>query len=568
MPALADLIDTRAITDEIRRERKALQRAQTEIRIYTNPPIGHGLVYRGTFNVMDLMDHNWPDRDNVSSQGRLVVRANHHLAKLIATIPNDSEERKNLVVRVDRFGGARRWSGLLHHWDVETKDGVDIMTVTFNDDKQYPQFLLCPPNPLLPLPIFQFPRDYFCYAPTRWGAAMTMLINLIRQEGNLWTLPDDPFDLDSWTDSIDTRTWQVHVKAPRFLEDPSLWGLFASRMNSLDTLMADPLDDAQISIVYRRIFTGEGETVTGLLNNDIANGALVFEFVDRSGFSREDGTFLSGNAWQGFARTVLTWGVGQIEDTLTFVTNDESLSPDEYWQQGWMGTLAAAPGICVRDSPWSDLKSKVTHQTGTASQVVVGGDNPTADALIKLAIESIGNLTGYFLLVGFDSLGDIASDVVMPFLVGTVAAWDQFENSARARDHGWVHLWEIYQSGAEQNSFSLSALATARGGFKDTEAQTAHTFVVDESGWVIPGLHCDIGDRIGSTSAALQRLGVDLMFVNQVKEMTLVGDDKGSSRFLMKVGQNKASMSRGERDARNLKKAMDKIADLGVHLIQ
>jgi hypothetical protein len=568
MPTLADLATTRAITDEIRRERKALQRAQTEISLYTNPQDGNGLVYRGRFNAFDVVKYEFPRRDNLSASGTIVVRANHFLAKLIATIPNDSDEKKNIVIRADRFGGVWRWTGLLHHWQVETKDGVDYMTVTFNDDLQILQFLLCPPNPALPIPTFQFPRDFLCYAPACWGAGFVAHVNVCRQEMNAFTLPDDPWDLTQYVEAFDTRTWQVHIKVPRFAEDSSLWGVFASRMNSVDSVISDALDDAQVSAVYRRIFTGEGETVTGLINNDIANGALVIEFIDRSGFSRTDGTFLSGNAWQGFERSVLSFVSGFIEDTSQIIADNESLYPDEYWQSGWMASLAAAPGICIRDSPWNDLKSVVTYSPATATQVVVGGDNPFADSIIKLTIETIGNLVGYFLLVGFDSLGTIIADVVMPFLVGTVAAWDYHKNHGRAQDLGWVHLWDVYQSGAEQNAWSISALAAMRGGFSDTKAETSHSFVIDESTWLMPTLHCDIGDRIGSTSGALQRLGIDLMFVNQVKEMVLSGDDTGASKFVMKCGQNKAAMSRGERNARMMKKAMDKIADIGVHLIQ
>lgn len=234
-----------------------------------------------------------------------------------------------------------------------------------------------------------------------------------------------------------------------------------------------------------------------------------------------------------------------------------------------MGTLAKKPGITLRDSYVNDLQSKVTYSPATATQVIVGGDNPpTADALVDAIISSVGNLLGYFFLLGFDSAGDIASDVIMPFLVGTIAAWAQFELGNRASHLGWVHLLEIYQSGAEQNVWSLSALATARGGVKDTADETSHTLVIDESTWVIPGLHYDIGDRIVSTSGALERMGIDVMFVNQVKEMTLQGDDSGKSEFVTKVGLNKAAMSRGERDARMLKKAMDRISDIGVHLVQ
>lgn len=569
---LESLANTREITDEIRRQRKALQRAQTEISIYTNKADGSpGVVFRGRINVLDCVKHEWPMKKNVSSAGGFKIRASHPIAKLIQRIPNHPDECKNVLVRVDRFGGLWRWTGLMHHWTVETEDGVDYLTASFNDDMQFLQFLLCPPNPLLPIPIFQWPRDYFVFAPGDYGVSITGLLNLIRKEGNLWTLPDDPFDLDQWDNLFDWNDWQVHIRCRPFLDlitDSSLWSVIASRMNTYDSVIADTLEDGQLTMTYRRYFTDEGETVTGLLRNDIANGALVFDVVDRSGWTLPGGTFLSDTIIGGLARTVLTWGAGFIEDTFTAVSDDQSLYADEYWQSGWLGQFASAPTTTLRDSPWNDLQSKVTHSPATASAVIVGGDNPTADAIAQLIIQSAGNLIGYFLLGGFDSLGDIASDIIMPFLVGTILAWAEWENGARARNLGWVHLWEIYQQGAENNVWSLAALGALRGGFKATEAKTCHTMVIDESTWLLPGMHVQIGDRISSTSAALQRsAGIDLLFVNQIEEMNLSGDDTGASRFIMKCGKNEAAMSVGERTARQLKFALEKLQDIGVRLI-
>lgn len=569
MPTLEALRQSRAITDEIRRQRKAIQRAQTEIRVYRNNPTGEpGLLPRGRLSALDTAEHKFQKRKNVSSPGMFRIPTSHYLAKWIASIPNTPEECKNVVVRVDRCGGAWRWTGQLHHWVVEKIDGVGYLTAHFNDDMQVIQFLLGPPNPALPLGLFQFPRDFFIYSPGIWGAATTIFLNIWRQQANIWTLPDDPFDPEQWDDFWDWGDWQVHVKCPSFLKDSSLWALYASRMNSIDSVIADGLDDGQLCLDYRRIFTDEGETTTGLLNNNIANGALVFEITDRSGFAREDGTFTSGSSVGGFTRTVIDWIDGVVVDSRRFRQDDQSLYPDEYWQRGWLGTLAAAPGVCVRDSQWNDLQSKTTYSPATASQVVVGGDNPTADAIAQLTISAVGNLLGYFLLFGFDSAGDIAADLIMPFLVGTILAWAQFKNGDRATSMGWVHLWEIYQSGAEQNVWSLSAAATARGGMKATDSETNHTFVVDDSTWVIPGLHYQIGDRISSSDGEIQRMGIDMLFINQTEEQTLSGNDTGHSEFLTKCGQSKAAMSRGERHSKLLKRALDKIADIGVHLIQ
>lgn len=568
MPGLEILEHTRATTDEHRRARKAIQRAQSQVWLYRNMPGQVGLNNRGRINILDCKKHKFQSRDNIASPGVITIPARHHLAKWIASIPNDPESCKQVIIRVDRYGGAWRWTGFMHHWEAETIDGVDWITAYFNDDLAFLQNVLVPPNPALPLPVFQFPRDFFLVCPTAWGAAAVCQMQFVRQFANIWTLPDDPFDWGSYASGFDPRNWQAHVKMGRFIDDPTLWGVFAARMNSVDTVIADPLDDAQVSIKYRRIFTDEGETVEGLFNNDIANGALVFEFEDKSGFSRETGTYLSGNAAQGFARTAIVWTSDLLEGVSEFIEDDQSYTPDEYYQSSWIGTKAAKPAHVIRDSYVNDLQAKVSYAPAGPTQFVVGGDNPTADALADVLISSIGNLLGYFLLFGFDSAGDIASDVIMPFLVGTIAAWGQFELGQRATNLGWAHLLEVYVSGAEQNVWSLSALATARGGVNATDDETSHTMVIDDSTWFIPGLHGEVGDRIGSTAGVMERMGIDLLFSNQIKEMTLEGDDTGKSDFFVKVGENKAAMSRGERNARMLKTALDRIADIGVHIVQ
>ncbi|AHY26935.1 minor tail protein [Mycobacterium phage Nairb] len=566
--SVATLQRTRAATDEIRRRRKCMQRAQTEVSIYTNIPHEVGLAFRGKVSVNDIAQSRWPKRKNVSSAGFFKVRANHPMAKLILRIPNTPEECKNVVVRVDKFGGAWRWTGMMHHWEATTEDGVDYVTAHFNDDMQVLQFTLGPPNPILPIPLFQGPRDYFSFGPGIWTSSTFLFLNFWRNQGNFFELPDDPFDLDQYDNAIDFSDWQVHIKCKPFLTDTSLWTFIGSRMNSADTVILDTLDDGQLCLDYRRIFTGEGETVDGLLDNNIANGALVFEITDRSGWTLPDGTFFDGTVVGGLARSVLTWTAGGVESVLDVVVDEQTLYPDEYWQSGFLGSFASAPTVGIADSFYNDLQSTVTHSPATAVKITVGGDNPTADAIAKLIIETVGNLLGYFLLFGFDSLGDIISDIVMPFLVGTILAWDQVKHNQRATELGWCHLWEAFQRGGEANSWSLAAIGAILGGIKATDAETSHTMILDESTWIIPGLHCKIGDRFWSTSGALERnAGIHLRFVNQIEEQSLETDDTGASRFIQKVGQNKAAMSTGERTANMFKRALTTLQDIGVRLI-
>lgn len=570
MTVLADTLErTREATTEIRRARKALKQGKPKVFLYKNNPDGTpGAVFRGRINFRELIKHQFPDVKNVSSAGMFEIRTTHYLAKWIMTVPNNPDECKNILIRVDMYGGEWRWTGLGHDWKVNTRDGVDYLVVTFNDDMQFVQFMLCPPNPLLPIPIFQWPRDFWLGpVPSVWGISIMILLNLARLQG-LIDLPNDPFDLDEWEDLPSLPDWQVHIKCPNFFTDSSLWTFIGARMNPIDSVIADALEAGQLHLSYRRIFTDEGETVDGLIDNNIANGALVFEVVDRSGFAKDSGTFFGGNALTGLARSVLQWGLGFVEDMTSMVDDHEGLYADAYWESGFLGSIAGSPPYVLRDSHYHDLQSELSYAEATATRVIVGGDNPTADAIAQLIISATGNLIGYFLLGGFDSLGDIASDIIMPFLVGTILAWDEWENVSRATNLGWIHLFEVYVAGAEMNAWSLAALEVWRGGFKHTDAENANTCVIGNDTWFIPGKHGRVGDRMGHTNGAYRRAtGDPIIFVSQFEEMTLQGGD-GDFDFLMKIGQNKAAMSSGEHTALMFKNAFNRLADIGVHIVQ
>lgn len=397
-----------------------------------------------------------------------------------------------------------------------------------------------------------------------------VLLNLIRVEGNLWQLPDDPFSLEGWDDIVDWKDWQVHIKCnPLPLDDSSLWTVLGTRMNPIDSVLADSLADAGLTLKWRRVFTDEGEIENGLLFvGQPANGALVYEIVDDSGYFNAGlgGTFLGGTIIDGMARSVVQYVGGFIEDTGMLITDDESYYPDEYYGPGFLGTLAQAPWLVIRDSSWSPIETaELTWAPATAVKVIVGGDNPAADAIARLIIETTGNLIGYFLLGGFSSAGTIAADVVMPYLVGTIAAWLEWKHNARAQNLGWVHLWELYQQGAENNSWSLSAIAALRGGFLASKSETSHTVSLRGNSWIIPGVHFDVGSRIGSTARGYD----DIIFVAQVEEVIASWDHSGDGtiNFQIKIGENKSSMSTGERLARLVKKTRDILQNIGVHMI-
>lgn len=561
---LADIPELLEQTTEIRENLHRLRRAEPLIRLWMNQQDGSpGLTLRGRVSEHVAGKFQW--KNNQSAPGMLRLRIDNHLARWLLSIPDDEEAKKNVIITVGVTGGAKQWSGLLKNVRVVTKDRVHYVQADWNDDLQFLQFMLGPPNPALPIPIFQFPRVLPIFGPAKWAISMLILMNLIRLNGHPWTLPDDPFNTESWDDLFDWSDWQVHIKANAFdLDDSSLWTILATRMNRIDQTIADALEDAQLTLTYRRIITVDGEESP--LGYDVANGALVLEVVDNSGYYSADGTATGGGVAGGLYRTVAQFLSGLVEDVRVLAGDDESIWPDEYYQGFYRGTIPSRPHVTIRDSRYSQVETgELVWSPATAVSVIVGGDNPLADNLARLTIESIAALIGYFLLGGFSGLGSIVADVVMPFLVGTIFAWLQWTNHTRAHNLGWAHLYEIYQQGAENNAWSLSAVAALRAGMAATKSQTAHQFTLRQAGEYIPGLDYDIGHRIASTASHV----TDKLLVDQVEEMEIDWDFEAQKFYEWgaTVGKGEAIMSIAERNGRLLTKAFSTLQNIGVHLI-
>lgn len=569
MTALVDLDTVENHTLATRALHKKWSAAKPFVRVWANDPEGtKGLVLRG--KVSGSTSGRFGKKKNEADTYTLKLRLDHYIAKWLVSIPNDPDAKKNVVITVDHMG--LRFSGLLHHWtSKKDSDGIRYLEVTWISDEQFfLDFMLGPPNPALPIPVFQFPRVLPIFGPTRWAVSFLILINLMRLQGNWWTLPDDPFDWDSWTSSFDMSTWQCLIKMDSLLEDSSLWTLLATRMDKIGTVVEDAMDDAQCVFRVRRILTVDGETPAdyGITYVDSCrNGALMIEVVDAAGYYSALGNVFGGALATGFARSVVTFAEGFIE---TYLTTDESevIYPDEYYQPNYWLQKPAYPWIRIRDSKWSQVESsELTWNPATATSVIVGGSNPYADQAATLIIQSVGNILGYMLLGGFSSAGDIAAEVIMPFLQGTILAWLQWEHMTRAQQLGWVHLWEIKAEGGDSNAWSLKAIAALRAGFEATKSETTHTFSLTGCGPIYPGLHFDIGDRLSSTE---EWTVPGVIFTNQVESIELAWDytsDGSPHQYSITVGKNEAGMSVAERMSRLLTKGLDTLSNIGVHLI-
>src|SRR5690606_38238970 len=109
----------------------------------------------------------------------------------------------------------------------------------------------------------------------------------------------------------------------------------------------------------------------------VANGALILEVQDKSGYWNADGTGTGGGVAGGFTRTVQTFLSGFVEDTQVLVADDQTIHPEEYFTPGFVGTKPSHPWVVVRDSEWTSIQSsQLVWSPATAVGVIVGGDNP------------------------------------------------------------------------------------------------------------------------------------------------------------------------------------------------
>src|SRR6478752_1961631 len=110
---------------------KALQKPY--IRIYKNKDNGDpGLEYVGRVHYDDTIRASFPFKKNTSTQGVMELRTDHYISKFIRDVVTTPEMKKNIVIRVDFYGGEMRWTGLLHHHAIKTnEEGLRYHEVTF-----------------------------------------------------------------------------------------------------------------------------------------------------------------------------------------------------------------------------------------------------------------------------------------------------------------------------------------------------------------------------------------------------------------------------------------------------
>lgn len=436
----------------------------------------------------------------------------------ISTWIRDAPKRKarNIHVTMDKDGA--RWGGRLKRSElVKDSDGKTYMLLTFLHDFEELKHIYCWPNPFLPAAV-QFPRSFVLAGPTAWVLKMMLHVNLLRLNGNLWALPDDPLDLKQWGAAFDQSQWPIVVAPGALIGDSSPWTVVSSRMKLWSDVAAPGLADAQLSVECRRWLEGDPPPWEGA---NLRSGTLVVDIVDKSGWWSPEGTSRWGSVWTGLVRSVQSV-VGEVDVRETVI--DEPVEVPEYRDKDWLGTNPHAPYVIYREGHLTGVKSSdFSWDPATSVQEIAGGHSmPGVNEGISAAVQLAGNYLGTMVMV--PGAGEIADTFLSPIYSDTILAWMTIKSLQRAEAAGWSRYQEHFAQGADRG-YTLSALVALRQGFWETREKFSHKLEINDGApWFIGDKghgHFFIGDRIGG---AIKNLPSGEIVVEQVTDLTYAFD--------------------------------------------
>ncbi|WP_280448483.1 hypothetical protein [Nocardia brasiliensis] len=327
--------------------------------------------------------------ENETGVGTIELPSHYYLSRWLTD--HDARSTANVFITVDKDGS--RWGGMLDDLEGFKDDtGRRIVRATFKSDYEHLKHILAYSNPFLP-PEIQFPRLWILFGPAKWCLKLTLFLNILRLEGNLWTLPDDPLDPSQWF-NLNQSTWSQVVTPLDIGSDNSQFAIVHSRFKYMHDVQKRITADAQLTWEPRRWLQGDPPPWPGA---NLRHGTLVWDLVDNSGWDTE--TSFGGNIFDGLIRAFtsigsdgMTQGIDVIEDP-TF--------PAEYGQPGWYGTLPSAPGIILRDGDRTGIQSNSFHwKPATDTEFVTGGHSmPGVNEAIGAAINMLGDLIAAALFV-------------------------------------------------------------------------------------------------------------------------------------------------------------------------
>lgn len=481
-------------------------------------------VLRGRAN--HLYTASFSEIENETGTGKIEMPPEHYLSKWI----NDHENRptKNVHVSVEKDGV--RWTGRMWHWEMEqSDDGRVVCRVFFRHDYEEFKHIVCWSNPFLPAEI-QFPKIWLLFGTAKWCLKTTLFCNILRLEAALWSLPDDPMDPAQWF-NLDQSTWSM-VVAPDFEEDTSNFAIVHSRFKYFHDVQKDIAEDAQLTPVFRRYFEGDPPPWEGA---DLRHGCLIIDYEDKSEWL--SGTSFGGSIFTGLVHALI--GIASDGATEGIEILADPIFPDEYYQPGWMGTLAKVPSIIYRHGEHSGIKNSLfTGSPAKDARHVMGGHSmPGVNELISAAIQAVGDMIAAALFV--PPVGGVIDALLKPLYTDVFLAFMHWSAPGRATSLGFSHYHERMAEGGDR-AYTLSGLIALRTSIWATRETFTHKLEVqDGMPWLIGQKghgHFYLGDRIGST---VKGGPLGKIYVDRVSEIELTWDRKTAPTWNITIGERK-----------------------------
>lgn len=420
-------------------------------------------IWTGDFHLQGILESEYTAEftwiDNDVGTGLTEIPLHDPLAKWIFQVSERVEngEKRNVFITVDKDGA--RWSGRIHDHTVEKReDGTRVLVVRWLHDLDILRYYLVWCNPFLP-DFVQFPRVFFAAGPSIWALKTALFLNVMREQQNLWELPDDPMDYGA----VGMSNWSVVVKPTTFAEDllaGTIWSVPNSRFKYWMDMSKDILEDAQLSIQVRRfIATDDEQPIPG---ETLRNGCLVVDIVDKSGYYTD--TSNGGDPFLGLRRTFAQFAEDFIDEVIEDVI--DPAVPDSYKIPGLKLTDKTCPYVVFLEGDDTGIESsKFNFTYSTSIQVVAGGHSmPFVNELISACV------SGDTIVQGPD--GDERIDVLAerrtPFRVWSVTPSGRRVEAVASR--------AFLKGRAELFEFTLSDGKTIK-------ATQQHRFL-SRSGWI------------------------------------------------------------------------------------
>ncbi|QBP30509.1 minor tail protein [Mycobacterium phage Charm] len=522
--------------------------------------------------VAGYLNLKWEFEENETTPATLQLPLDHYLAKWVMN--HRGRAKRNVILNVEKQGS--RWTGLMDHYRVVKEDsGAQYLEVVFLHDFEQTKHIRVWCNPFL-RPELQFPKVWMIFGPAKWCLLVTLFVNLLRLETSLWTLPDDPTDINEWMGpSFNPANWRNIVKPFPFLADNSPITMVFSRFGTFYDTAKQILTDHQLTLVCRRYIKDRDphpfNDLKGIWGLDpledllqlipLRDGCVVWDIEDNSGWGTE--TAFGGSWLTGFVRAIVTLASdGQVEGVDVF--SGDYTYPGEYYNPLFMGTSPRAPHAVFEEGRLTGIKSsEFSYYEATDTSFLAGGQsapgiNEGISALVNIggdlltsyinsALASLAIVGGAIDLPPLGGLMDavlqpIYSDVIGAFMeIPTLRAMGITLPIAGLEDVvtglGDFHYFEGMVE-SPMKAFTLSAFAAIAAEIHKTRQRTAHTLKVSDAAPYIfapKGYgHCWIGDRVGTS--VLGYPVPDQLFVERIRKLTYEIDKDGLKPLEVEIG--------------------------------